>query len=97
MHVVFLRFSKNRARAAELMERHREWVDQGFADGIFLVAGSLPASAGGAILAHNVSLARLRSRVRRDPFVVEDVVRAEIIEIKPSRVAKGLVPFLGKR
>ena len=41
-------------------------------------------------MAHNVSLPDLQSRVNDDPFVAEDVVKAEIIEIKPSRVDERL-------
>lgn len=84
MYVVTLRFSTNRAQAPQLMEGHNTWLRRGFDDGIFLLAGSLQPRAGGAVLAHNVSRADLEARVGEDPFVAQDVVSAEILEIAPG-------------
>ncbi len=85
MFVVTLKFSANKARAPQLMAGHNEWIGRGFADGVFLLAGSLAPGAGGAVLAHNVSRAALEARLAEDPFVAEDVVRPEIAEIAPGR------------
>ena len=85
MFVVLLRFSDNRSRAGELMEGHREWLKRGFDDGVFLLAGTLQPNSGGAVLAHNTSLADLQGRVAADPFVAGNIVKAEIMEISPSR------------
>ena len=85
MFVVTLKFSANKARASALMEGHNAWIKQGFDDGIFLLTGSLQQGAGGAVLAHNTSRADLETRLKEDPFVVEDVVTADILEIAPGR------------
>lgn len=85
MFVVTLKFSANKAKAPALMEGHNAWLKRGFDDGIFLLSGSIQPSAGGAVIAHNTSRADLETRVRRDPFVVENVVNADILEIAPSR------------
>jgi uncharacterized protein YciI len=84
MFIVLLKFS-NKGRARELMSGHTEWIKRGFDDGVFLVVGSLEPQRGGAILAHAPSLSDLQDRVNADPFVVEKVVEAEILEISPSR------------
>ncbi|NMO18404.1 hypothetical protein HPC49_45835 [Pyxidicoccus fallax] len=86
MFTVLLKFSGNRGNAKTFMVDHQAWLQRGFDDGVFLLAGSLEPHQGGAILAHNVSLAQLQSRVNEDPFVREDVVHAEIVEITPSKV-----------
>jgi uncharacterized protein YciI len=86
MFIVLLRFSKDRGRAAHLMDGHRQWIERGFADGVFILTGSLEAGGGGAILAHATSRPDLEDRVKRDPFVAEGVVAAEILEVTPSRV-----------
>ncbi len=86
MLVVLLKFSGNKARASQFMEGHREWIKRGFDDGVFLLAGNLQPNLGGGLVAHNTSLADILRRVNTDPFVVEDVVSAEILEITPSRV-----------
>jgi uncharacterized protein YciI len=90
MFVVFLRFSANKVEAARFMEGHNGWIRRGFEDGVFLVTGSLQPSAGGGILAHNTSLADLKARVNEDPFVVENVVSADILEITPTRTDERL-------
>jgi len=90
MFVVLLRFSANKAQASHFMEGHKKWIKCGFDDGVFLLAGSLQASLGGGIVAHNSSLSDLQSRINDDPFVSEDVVSAEILEITPSRTDERL-------
>lgn len=86
MFIVLLRLSANKARAAQFMEGHIAWLKRGFDDGMFLLAGSLQPNLGGGVLAGNISLADLHARVNEDPFVVEGIVSAEILEIAPSRV-----------
>ncbi|WP_105417888.1 MULTISPECIES: YciI family protein [Neorhizobium] len=85
MFVVTLKFSANKAKAPASMEGHNAWLKRGFDEGIFLLSGSIQPSAGGAVLAHNTSRADLETRVQQDPFVVEDVVTADILEIAPGR------------
>jgi len=95
MFIVLLKFSGNKGQAGQFMDGHKEWIQRGFDDGVFLVAGSLQPSSGGGIVAHNTSLSDLESRVDGDPFVAEDVVRAEILEITPSRADERLAFLLG--
>jgi uncharacterized protein YciI len=83
--VVLLRFSDHKAKAGQFMEGHKEWIKRGFDDGVFLLLGNLAPNLGGGIVAYNTSLEDLQSRVHDDPFVVENVVTAEILEITPSR------------
>ena len=95
MFIVLLRFSADRSRASEFVQGHRDWLARGFADGVFLLAGSLKPDAGGAILAHGVSPDDLRARVDADPFVAEGVVSAEILEIAPAKADERLSFVLG--
>ncbi|MDH5445180.1 MAG: YciI family protein [Gammaproteobacteria bacterium] len=90
MFIVLLKFSANKAQASALMDGHNEWIKNGFDAGVFLVVGGLQPSLGGGIVAHNTSLEELQSRVSKDPFVSENVVSAEIIEISPARVDERL-------
>ena len=90
MFFVLLRFSDNRARASEFMDAHNEWIKNGFDDDVFLLAGSLQPGLGGAIVAHNSTRAELQSRVESDPFVAQDVVSAEVLEISPARAEQRL-------
>lgn len=84
MFIVLLKFSRNKSQASQFMRGHKEWIERGVNDGIFLLAGSLQPNLGGGIVAHHISLPDLQSRVNDDPFVAENIVSAEIIEIAPS-------------
>ena len=85
MFIVLLKFSDNKGQASQFMEGHKEWIKRGFDDGVFLLVGSLQPNSGGGIMVHNTSLPDLQSRVNGDPFVAENVVSAEILEITPSK------------
>ena len=77
------------------MDGHKAWIARGFDDGVFLVVGSLKPSGGGGVLAHGTSLSDLQERVDADPFVVQRVVTAEIIEIAPARAVARMEFLLG--
>jgi uncharacterized protein YciI len=94
MFIVLLRFSANKGKAGQFMDGHKNWITRGFDDGVFLMVGTLQPHQGGGIVAHNTSLAALQSRVNEDPFVVENIVSAEILEIAPSRIDERLTSFL---
>lgn len=95
MFIVLLKFSANKSQANKFMEGHKEWIKRGFDDGVFLLVGSLQPNLGGGILVHNMPLSDLQSRVKGDPFVAENVVSAEILEITPSKADERLKFLLG--
>lgn len=95
MFIVLLKFSTNKAQAGQFMEGHNAWIQRGLADGVFLVVGSLQPNQGGAVVAHNMSLEELQNRVNDDPFVAEQVVSAEILEITPATTDPRLEFLLG--
>jgi len=90
MFIVLLRFAGNRGQAGRFLDGHKAWLQRGFDDGVFLVAGSLRPDLGGAILAYGTSLADLQVRVSEDPFVAEGVVSAEVLDMVPARAQERL-------
>jgi uncharacterized protein YciI len=95
MFVVLLKFSASKDKAGAFMQGHKDWIQRGFDDGVFLLVGNLHPNLGGAVVAHNTSLADLQTRVSADPFVAESVVSADILEIAPSRTDERLAFLLG--
>jgi len=95
MFVVLLKFADNKDESSQFMEGHKDWIKRGFDDGVFLMVGSLQPGLGGAIMAHDTSLADLQTRVKDDPFVAQNVVTAEILEIEPARTDERLAFLLG--
>ena len=77
------------------MEGHKQWIERGIEDGVFVLVGSLQPNLGGGIVAHNTSLPDLQGRVNDDPFVAENIVSAEILEITPTKVDERLKFLLG--
>ncbi len=95
MFIVLLKFSANKAQAGQFMEGHKAWIKRGFDDGVFVLVGSLQPNLGGAVVAQNTSLSELQARVNDDPFVAQNVVSAEILEITPSKADDRLKFLLG--
>ena len=90
MFIVTLKFSDNKAQAGQYMDGHKQWIKRGFDDGVFLLVGSLQPNLGGGIVAHNTTLPDLQARVNDDPFVVQNIVSADILEIVPARADERL-------
>jgi uncharacterized protein YciI len=90
MFILLLKFSANKSQAPQFMEEHKRWLKRGFDEGVFLLAGSLEPGLGGGILAHGASLQEIQRRVDEDPFVAENVVSAEIIELDPGMADERL-------
>ena len=95
MFIVLLKFSDNKGQAGQFMEGHNAWIKRGFDDSVFLVVGGLQPNLGGGIVAHNTSLSDLQNRVNDDPFVAENIVSAEILEITPAKTDERLKFLLG--
>ena len=85
MFIILLKFSNNKSQAGQFMDGHNAWIQRGVDDGVFLLVGSIRPALGGAILAHHCSKEQLQQRINADPFIIEDVVSADIIEIAANR------------
>jgi uncharacterized protein YciI len=94
LFIVFLRFGPNRAQAGQWMAGHKQWIQDGIADGSFLMAGSLDQAQGGLVIAVDTDATALHARVAQDPFVVHGVVTADIHAVAPSLMAQGLSALL---
>jgi uncharacterized protein YciI len=94
MHIIFLKFAPNRTQAGQWMAEHVRWIQQGVDDGSFLMAGSLDNAQGGVVLAANMEREEIQHRIDQDPFVIHNVVTAEIHSVAPSLMAQGMAPLL---
>lgn len=83
MFIIILKFSDNKASAGDYASGHKEWIEKGYADGVFLLTGGIQPQEGGAIIAKGETLSEIEARVNQDPFVAENVVKAEILEVAP--------------
>ena len=90
MFMILLRFAANKDQTEQFFEAHKAWIKKGFEDGVFLLAGGIQPGVGGAIAAHNTTRKELGERIDKDPFVANNVVSAEILEITPSMTDQRL-------
>jgi uncharacterized protein YciI len=96
MFIVLLELSINRGQSQRHLPGHQQWLQRGFDDGVFVLAGGLEPRLGGAIVAQASSRSELERRVEADPFVAEKVVSARILEISPSKADERLQFLLGR-
>lgn len=90
MFIVLLKFDVNKSKASQFMTEHNEWIQRGFDDGHFMLVGSIKFKLGGTIFAHNISRKDLEEKISTDPFIKENIVKAEIIEVEPGMVIQQL-------
>ncbi len=83
--VLLLTYVAPTSRIDELLTVHRNWLDEHFADGTFLVSGPQVPRTGGAILASGPSRTQIEHLVSTDPLVREGAATYEVIEFLPTR------------
>lgn len=63
------------------MGARNEWITNGITEGVFMLVGSLQPGLGGWLLTHNTTRSALDVRLNADPFVADDVVSVEVLEV----------------
>ncbi|KZN70430.1 YciI family protein [Pseudoalteromonas luteoviolacea] len=94
MFIIQLKFSDNQSLAKDFIKDHKAWLQTWFDKGVFILSGSLKPAAGGVIIAVNVNKTEIESIVFEDPFVIENVVKPEVIELSPSQCDERLAFLL---
>jgi len=94
MFIVFLRFGAGRSQAGQWIAQHNTWLERGIEAGFVLLAGSLEAGQGGALIMANLTREQVEARLREDPFVSEGVVVPEIHAVAPSKTSPDMPPSL---
>lgn len=94
LFIIFLRFASGRDQAGQWMSGHKQWIQEGIADGTFLMVGSLDNAQGGVVIAAGKDGDQIQARVAQDPFVTHGVVSAEVHAVSPSRMAEGFGALL---
>lgn len=94
MFVVTLRYLVDLDEVDAVLPEHVAWLDQQYADGVFLASGRQVPRAGGVILAAGTTRADLDRRLALDPFGRRGLAAHDVVEFVPSRVADGLAQLL---
>ena len=76
------------------MKAHVDWLEVGFDEGVFMIAGRRNPRTGGVILARGLTRPQLDEVLAEDPFYREQVAQYQVIEFAPTKFAPGLTSFL---
>lgn len=94
MFVVTLTYLVDLAEVDAALPEHVAWLDQQYADGVFIASGRQVPRVGGLILAAGTSREDLERRLALDPFGRHGLAGYSVAEFVPSRVADGLEQLL---
>lgn len=86
MFIVLLSYVKPLEEVSRFLDSHRAWVQRGFEDGAFVLAGRQLPIIGGVLIALGSNRRALEDRIKQDPFILHGVATAQIIEFKPSKL-----------
>ncbi|MER5969037.1 YciI family protein [Streptomyces sp. NPDC002055] len=72
-----------------LLPAHREWLNEQYEAGVFVVSGRKNPRDGGLIIAVGEDRDRIEAVVASDPFVQEEVCAYRVTEVVVTQVAPG--------
>ncbi len=90
MFIANLTYTAPIERIESLLEGHKAFLKEQYAQGVFLASGRKNPRTGGIILARCASRESFEEILAQDPFQIHDAARYEIIEFVPSMTAEGL-------
>jgi uncharacterized protein YciI len=94
MFLVTLTYRADLAEIDAALADHIAWLDQQYADKVFIASGRRVPRIGGVILAWNVSPQELEHRLATDPFHRRGLADYTVTEFIPSRTAEGFEALL---
>ncbi len=93
MFLILITYTKSAAEVDALLTAHRQYLQQHFASGVFLLSGRKVPRSGGIILADAAERAEIDAIIQEDPFFIADVATYEVTEFVPSLTAEALSAF----
>ena len=89
MFIVTLTYLKPVEDVDALMPGHIEWLDKGYADGLFVASGRRIPRTGGVIVARSGDERALLDFLAADPFAVHGAARFDVVEFAATKTAPG--------
>lgn len=95
MFALISKYVKPMETIDELLADHRAYLDRYYESGHFICSGRQEPRVGGVILCKAKSKEEAERIVAEDPFSINGAAEYEIIEMIPTKYAKGFEPFIG--
>ena len=93
MFVISITYTKPASEIDALLTAHKKFLNQQYAEGVFLMSGRKVPRTGGIILADCADRAEMEAIIELDPFYTAGVAEYDIIEFVPSMTAEALEAF----
>jgi len=90
MFIVTLTYLKPVEEVDALMAGHIDWLDEGYASGLFVASGRRIPRTGGVILARSGDERALLDFLARDPFAIHGAARFDVVEFSATKTSPGL-------
>jgi uncharacterized protein YciI len=94
--VVLIHYTEPLETVAAVTPAHREFLDEGYARGWFLASGRRNPPVGGVLIARAPDRESLEALLARDPFLLQEVARHELIEFDPVKRHPDYAQFFGR-
>lgn len=94
LYVIILSYMRPINEIDAHLAAHTEWLNKGYADGVFLASGRRIPRIGGIIIAKIASLESLQERVCEDPFQRLGLSKTDILPFEPSRCVERFEALL---
>jgi uncharacterized protein YciI len=81
----------------EVLEKHREFLDEGYKKGMLLMSGPQVPRIGGIVIARAESMEALAEYFSNDPYLSEGLAHYQYIEFNPVKNDKIISEWIGTK
>ena len=92
--VINIDYIKPLEEVEKYITKHREFLTQGYKDGVFVMSGGKNPRTGGIIIGRFASKDDALTYAHKDPFFIEKVAEYDVIEFAPTKYASELEEYL---
>jgi uncharacterized protein YciI len=93
MFIISFTYTKSASEIDPLLTAHRQYLQEHFASGSFVMSGRKVPRNGGIILVDAMERGDVEAIMQEDPYFIGDVATYEITEFVPSMTAEVLSSF----
>ncbi len=97
MYLAILHYKVPREEREPYLEKHRAFLQEGYAKGDFVVSGPLLNGKGGIIFSTCTRRGEFEQLLQKDPFKIQDLADYEIVGFEPTKFHPDFSCFIRER
>jgi uncharacterized protein YciI len=94
--IIIIHYNESVDKINAIRPRHREFLENGYRDGMVLFSGPRVPRTGGLIAARGKTSGEVRNFFSNDPYLKENAARYEFIEFEPVHYQEFLNDWVNK-